>query len=81
SFDKVHETLAQTFINTFSEQVRKSNIYQTTEKAYEELKIEHEVILKNLKDLEINYKKTNKQLETSKKENTKLDKKLTLKNQ
>ncbi|CAG8783529.1 20160_t:CDS:2, partial [Gigaspora rosea] len=35
------ETLAQSFSNHFSEQIRKSNIYQTTEKAYEELKIEH----------------------------------------
>ncbi|CAG8800907.1 30480_t:CDS:2 [Gigaspora margarita] len=75
------ETLAQTFSNTFSEQIRKSNIYQTTEKAYEELKIDHEVLVKNFKDLEINHKNTKKELETATKENTNLDKELTLKKQ
>ncbi|CAG8636397.1 22645_t:CDS:2, partial [Dentiscutata erythropus] len=65
----------------FSEQIRKSNIYQTTEKAYKELKIEHGVLVKNLKDLEINHKNTKKELETATKENTNLDKKLTLNKQ
>ncbi|CAG8607862.1 27527_t:CDS:2 [Dentiscutata erythropus] len=63
------ETLAQTFSNHFSEQ------------AYEELKIEHGVLVKNLKDLEINHKNTKKELETATKENTNLDKKLTLNKQ
>ncbi|CAG8503328.1 36182_t:CDS:2, partial [Racocetra persica] len=61
--------------------IRKSNIYQTTEKAYEELKIEYGVLVKNLKDLEINHKNTKKELKTATKENTNLDKKLTLNKQ
>ncbi|KAF0457497.1 Cyanate hydratase [Gigaspora margarita] len=65
SFDKVHKTLAQTFINTFSEQVKKSNLYQITKKAYEELKIEYD----------------EQELETANKENTNLDKKLSIKEQ
>ncbi|CAG8478789.1 19780_t:CDS:2 [Gigaspora margarita] len=74
-----NEKLLSILENRYFEFVRKSNIYQTTEKAYEELKIENEALLKNLKDLEINHKKTKKELETSTKENTNLDKKLTLK--
>ncbi|RIB08079.1 hypothetical protein C2G38_2212565 [Gigaspora rosea] len=75
------DTLALTFRSTFSEQIRKSSIYQTTEKAYKELKIKHEVLVKNNEVLGINHKNTKKKLEATKKENADLDKELTLKKQ
>ncbi|RIB13775.1 hypothetical protein C2G38_2040690 [Gigaspora rosea] len=68
-------------INSNWKYIRKSSIYQTTEKAYEELKIKHEVLVKNNENLGINHKNTKKKLEATKKENADLDKELTLKKQ
>ncbi|RIB18870.1 hypothetical protein C2G38_2183474 [Gigaspora rosea] len=72
-------TLAQDLI--IANPIRKSSIYQTTEKTYKELKIKYEVLVKNNEDLEINYKNTKKKLKATKKENMKLDKEFTLKQQ
>ncbi|CAG8760894.1 21673_t:CDS:2, partial [Gigaspora rosea] len=81
-FDKVHETLAQ----TFSEQVKKSNLYQTTEKAYKEFKIEYdeqelETVNKENANLDKKLSIKKQELEVAKKDNANLNKKLTLKEQ